>query len=146
MVRRLSAAEAGFLGTKMLIDYPIAELIDFIDWTPFFQTWELAGKFPAILDDAKVGARALSTTSARDAGKIAAEGWIKAGAAFGFWPAANEGDDILVFADAGRAKPLATLHTLRQQLSKREGRANAALAISWRRAKRALPIISAPLR
>ena len=119
-----------FLGTKTLIDYPVAELIDFIDWTPFFQTWELNGKFPAILDDAKYGAaaRPLYEDARAMLDKIVAEGWFKASAVLGFWPAAAQGDDIVLFADETRAQPLATLHTLRQQLAKREGRANAALA------------------
>ena len=118
------------LGAKTLIDYPIAELIDFIDWTPFFQTWELNGKFPAILDDAKYGAaaRPLYEDARAMLDKIVAEGWFKASAVLGFWPAAAEGDDIMLFADEKRSEPLATLHTLRQQLAKREGRANAALA------------------
>ncbi len=118
------------LGSKTLIDYPVAELIDFIDWTPFFQTWELNGKFPAILDDAKFGAaaRPLYEDARAMLDKIVAEGWFKASAVLGFWPAAAQGDDIVLFADETRAQPLATLHTLRQQLAKREGRANAALA------------------
>ncbi len=122
--------QPAFLGTKTLIDYPVAELIDFIDWTPFFQTWELNGKFPAILDDAKYGAaaRPLYEDARAMLDKIVAEGWFKASAVLGFWPAAAQGDDIALFADDTRAQPLATLHTLRQQLAKREGRANAALA------------------
>ena len=125
-----SRRSPSFLGTRVLNDYPIAELVDFIDWTPFFQTWELAGKFPAILDDAKVGeaARALYDDARAMLEQIVDEHWFKAGAVFGFWPANAEGDDILVYGDETRATPIATLHTLRQQLSKREGRANAALA------------------
>ena len=120
----------GFIGTQVLNDYPVAELIDFIDWTPFFQTWELAGKFPAILDDAKVGevARSLYDDARAMLEKIVKENWFKASAVVGFWPANAQGDDILIYGDETRAKPIATLHTLRQQLSKREGRANAALA------------------
>ena len=119
-----------FLGTRTLADYPIAELVDFIDWTPFFQTWELSGRFPAILDDAKVGeaARSLYDDARAMLDKIVTENWFKASAVVGFWPANAQGDDILVYADDARAKPIATLHTLRQQLSKREGRFNAALA------------------
>jgi 5-methyltetrahydrofolate--homocysteine methyltransferase len=119
-----------FIGTQVLADYPLAELIDFIDWTPFFSTWELAGKFPAILDDAKVGAaaRALYGDARKMLERIVAERWLAASAAFGFWPAQAAGDDILIYGDETRATPIATLHTLRQQLSKREGRANAALA------------------
>jgi 5-methyltetrahydrofolate--homocysteine methyltransferase len=119
-----------FLGTKVLADYPIAELIDFIDWTPFFATWELRGKFPAILDDPKYGeaARPLYDDARAMLDKIVAERWFKASAVFGFWPANALGDDIQVFGDEARGAPVATLHTLRQQLSKREGRHNAALA------------------
>ena len=119
-----------FLGTRTLADYPIAELVGYIDWTPFFQTWELRGKYPAILDDAKFGqvARSLFEDARAMLNKIVAERWFTASAAFGFWPAAAEGDDILVYADEARDKPLATLHTLRQQLSKRDGRFNEALS------------------
>ncbi len=119
-----------FLGTRALVDYPIAELIDFIDWTPFFTTWELKGKFPAILDDAKFGqvARSLYDDARAMLDKIVAERWFTASAVLGFWPAEARGDDIAVFADEARKTPVATLHTLRQQLSKREGRNNEALS------------------
>ena len=119
-----------FLGSKVLADYPIAELVDYIDWTPFFSTWELTGKFPAILDDAKFGAAARSLYDDARAmlDKIVAERWFKASAVVGFWPANAQGDDILVFADEARDKPVAVLHTLRQQLAKREGRFNEALS------------------
>ncbi len=119
-----------FLGSRTLVDYPIAELVDYIDWTPFFQTWELNGKFPAILDDAKLGrvARSLYEDARAMLDKIVAERWFTASAAFGFLPAQAQGDDILVFADEARKAPIATLHTLRQQLSKREGRFNEALS------------------
>jgi 5-methyltetrahydrofolate--homocysteine methyltransferase len=104
--------------------------VDFIDWTPFFQTWELQGRFPAILDDPKVGdaARALYDDARAMLNQIVSENWFTANAVVGFWPAQTEGDDIFVFDDEAREKPLATLHTLRQQLAKREGRANTALA------------------
>ena len=117
------------LGTHPL-NIPVAELIDFIDWTPFFATWELNGKFPAILDDAKVGeaARGLFNDAQEMLRRIAAEHWFQARAVIGLWPANSEGDDILVFADEARSTPMAALHTLRQQLPRREGRANVALA------------------
>jgi 5-methyltetrahydrofolate--homocysteine methyltransferase len=120
----------GFIGTKVLRDYSIKELVDYIDWTPFFSTWELAGKFPAILDDAKYGpaARSLYEDARAMLDKIVAENWFKASGVLGFWPANAEGDDILVYGDESRSKPIAVLHTLRQQLSKREGRANTALS------------------
>jgi 5-methyltetrahydrofolate--homocysteine methyltransferase len=122
--------QPGFLGTRVLADYSIAELRQYIDWTPFFATWELTGKYPAILDDAKYGpaARSLFEDAAAMLDRIAAEGWFRAGAVFGFWPANSEGDDILVYGDESRDQPIAVLHTLRQQLTRREGRANIALA------------------
>src|SRR5205085_4141910 len=119
-----------FLGTKVLADYSLAELVDFIDWSPFFATWELAGKFPAILADATVGAAATSLYQDARAmlGRIVEERWLRASAVVGFWPANADGDDILVYTDEARGKPSAILHTLRQQLARREGRANVALA------------------
>ncbi|MBV8924332.1 MAG: methionine synthase [Bradyrhizobium sp.] len=119
-----------FLGVKSFGDYDLAELVDTIDWTPFFQTWELAGRFPAILDDPKVGeaARALYDDARKMLERIVKEKWFTARAVIGFWPAAAEGDDIVLFADDTRKKKIATLHTLRQQLEKREGRFNAALS------------------
>jgi 5-methyltetrahydrofolate--homocysteine methyltransferase len=119
-----------FLGVRVIEDYPIAELVDYIDWSPFFATWELTGKYPAIFDDAKVGAAARSLFDDAKAmlARIAEERWFRASAVVGFWPANSDGDDIAVFADESRAKPLAVLHTLRQQLTRREGRANVALA------------------
>jgi len=119
-----------FLGTRVLKDYPVKDLVDVIDWTPFFQTWELSGRFPAILKDDKVGeaARSLYDDARAMLDKIVKENWFTANAVFGFWPAQAAGDDILLFADEAREKPIATLHSLRQQLSKREGRANTALS------------------
>jgi 5-methyltetrahydrofolate--homocysteine methyltransferase len=118
------------VGTFTLADIPIPELIEMIDWTPFFSTWELVGKYPSILDDANVGeaARSLFADAKAMLKQIASERWFRANAVFGLWPANSEGDDILVFADETRVKPMATLHTLRQQLARREGRANVALA------------------
>jgi 5-methyltetrahydrofolate--homocysteine methyltransferase len=119
-----------FLGVKNFADYDLAELAGYIDWTPFFQTWELAGRFPAILDDAKVGeaARSLYADAQAMLARIVSEKWFTARATIGFWPANADGDDIVVYADENRSKTIATLHTLRQQLEKREGRFNAALS------------------
>jgi 5-methyltetrahydrofolate--homocysteine methyltransferase len=119
-----------FTGTKVLSDYSIKQLIDYIDWTPFFSTWELSGKFPAILDDAKFGpaARPLYDDALAMLDKIVAEHWFRASGVLGFWPANAEGDDIRVYGDEARGEPIAVLHALRQQLSKREGRANTALS------------------
>ena len=119
-----------FLGTRSFDEYDLAELVPYIDWTPFFQTWELAGRFPAILDDAKVGevARSLYDDARKMLDLIVKEKWFRARATVGFWPANAQGDDIVLYADESRTKSIATLHTLRQQLEKREGRFNAALA------------------
>jgi len=89
-----------FIGTKVLSDYSIAELVPYIDWTPFFATWELVGKYPAILDDAKVGeaARNLFADAQAMLARAAEEKWFRAAAVFGVFPAHSAGDDILVFA------------------------------------------------
>ena len=119
-----------FIGIKSFGDYSLAELAEYIDWTPFFQTWELTGRFPAILNDPKVGeaARALYDDARKMLDRIVKENWFKASATIGFWPANAEGDDIILYSDEARTKPLTTLHTLRQQLEKREGRKNVALS------------------
>ncbi|MEW6254439.1 MAG: methionine synthase [Pseudomonadota bacterium] len=125
-----AAPRPTFLGTKVFEAYDLADLVPFIDWTPFFQSWELAGRYPAILEDETVGpaARALFTDAQAMLTRIVEEKWLTARAVIGFWPANAEGDDIILFRDDTRKTPLATLHTLRQQLARREGRANIALA------------------
>src|SRR6201999_3702573 len=119
-----------FLGVKSFDDYDLAELVPYIDWTPFFQTWELTGRFPAILDDAKVGevARSLYDDARKMLDLIVKENWFKAQATIGFWTATADGDAIMVYAADTRQQEIATFHTLRQQLEKREGRFNAALS------------------
>jgi 5-methyltetrahydrofolate--homocysteine methyltransferase len=117
-------------GVHVLEDYPIAELVEFIDWTPFFQTWELAGRFPDILEDPLVGETASNLyADARDMlESIVAEGWLSARAVFGLFPAASRGDDVLLYADDRRDEPLETLLFLRQQRAKAEGKAHQCLA------------------
>jgi 5-methyltetrahydrofolate--homocysteine methyltransferase len=120
-----------FTGTRTFRDYPLRDLLDTIDWTPFFLTWELAGKYPRILEDAVVGeqARELFRDARAMLERIIDEGWLKACATIGFWPAArSEGDDILVYADERRTDVLATLHHLRQQSEKPNGKPNLSLA------------------
>ncbi|MGC2813553.1 MAG: methionine synthase [Bradyrhizobium sp.] len=119
-----------FFGIRTFRDYDLAELADYIDWTPFFQTWELTGRFPAILDDPKVGevARSLYDDARNMLDRIVSEKWFKAQATIGFWPANAVGDDIAVYADEAREAEIATFHTLRQQLEKRQGRRNTALS------------------
>src|SRR5499427_3522909 len=113
------------VATAALRDFPLADLVPYIDWSPFFSTWELTGKYPAILEDDKYGAaaRALFDDAKALLDLIIRENWFAARGVVGFWPANAEGDDILVYADEARDKPIATLHTLRQQLARREGRA-----------------------
>lgn len=119
-----------FLGTRSFDNYPLAELVPYIDWTPFFQTWELTGRYPAILDDTAAGpaARALFDDAQKMLKQIVAEKWFSASATVGFWRANAQGDDIVLYGDDARTQRIATLHTLRQQLEKREGRANVALS------------------
>jgi 5-methyltetrahydrofolate--homocysteine methyltransferase len=120
-----------FLGLRTLDAYDLGELAKYIDWTPFFQTWELTGRYPSILDDDKVGkaARGLFKDAQAMLQKIVDEKWLRARASFGFFPANKAGDDdITIFADEERNTVLATLHTLRQQMSRDSGKPNLALA------------------
>ncbi|MFZ2077577.1 MAG: methionine synthase [Xanthobacteraceae bacterium] len=118
------------LGTRTFVDIAIAKLIDYIDWTPFFATWELTGRYPAILNDPTLGeaARSLYADAQEMLQRMIAQDWFRTRAVIGFWPANGDGDDILVFRDEARKTPIAALHTLRQQLARREGRANVALS------------------
>jgi 5-methyltetrahydrofolate--homocysteine methyltransferase len=121
------------LGLTVFEDYDLAELTRTIDWTPFFQTWELAGTYPAILEDKLVGktARGLYNDAQAMLQRLIGEKWLTARAVIGLWPANRVGDDdIAIYADDARSRTLAVVHTLRQQMP-REGdgaRANAALA------------------
>jgi 5-methyltetrahydrofolate--homocysteine methyltransferase len=112
-------------------NYDLSELADRIDWKPFFQAWELHGRFPDILDDPKVGAaaRPLYDDGMRMLERMISEGWVRARGVIGFWPAASVGDDISLFTDESRGEKLGTIHTLRQQrIHSRADRANLALA------------------
>ena len=119
-----------FIGRKHFEDYPLGELVEYIDWGPFFRTWDLAGSFPRILDDHTVGAaaRELFSDANQMLQRIIDERWLRARAVIGFWPAASVDDDIAVYADNERRKPLVTFRTLRQQMDRGAGRANLALA------------------
>jgi 5-methyltetrahydrofolate--homocysteine methyltransferase len=119
-----------FLGPRAFEWNDLADLARFIDWTPFFQAWELKGRYPALLDDPEQGAaaRALFDDAQAMLRRVIEERWFEPKAVVGFWPAAQAGDDIHLFADESRATPIATLFTLRQQLSRRDGRPNLALA------------------
>jgi len=120
-----------FTGVRTFGDYPIEELVERIDWSPFFATWELKGRYPAILDHPSVGAvaRELLDDAMVMLERVRREGLLRADAAVGFWPAgATDSDDIVVWADDARSRELARLHTLRQQVARRDGRPDVALA------------------
>ena len=116
-----------FLGVRTIDDHPLDELVDRIDWTPFFATWELNGLYPAILTDpvARPGGRGPSTPmrSPCSIGSCA-ERRLQARGVVGFWPANSVGDDIELYTDERRTGSLGTIHTLRQQMVKPPGRPN----------------------
>jgi 5-methyltetrahydrofolate--homocysteine methyltransferase len=121
----------GFLGVKAFDDYPLQELLPYIDWMPFFNAWEFAGKFPDILADKVVGeaARGLYADATRMLEKLIAEKWLKARAVVGFFPASSTGDDdINVYTDEGRQSVHLRLHHLRQQKSKPQDQAQLCLS------------------
>ncbi len=113
-------------GIHVLDDYPLESLVDYIDWTPFFQAWELAGSYPKILDDEVVGgeARKLLADARQMLECIVSEKWLGARAAFGLFPARRRGDDICVLNDGNEI----LLHHLRQQHQKPRGQPNYCLA------------------
>lgn len=109
-----------FIGNKVFTDFPLEELKAYIDWTPFFSSWQLAGKFPAILEDEVVGAEA--TKLYHDAlemlDQLIKEKWLKANGVIGIYPANSQGDDIVVFENEARDNQKGTIHNLRQQRKK----------------------------
>ena len=119
-----------FLGTRVIADQPLHDLVPVIDWSPFFHTWELKGKYPTIFEDPVVGAKAKDLfDDARELLKeILDSRLLTARAVYGLFPANSVGDDIEVYKDESRSEVLATFHALRQQLEKTEGDANYALA------------------
>ncbi|MGZ8243907.1 methionine synthase [Methylomagnum sp.] len=119
-----------FTGLRVFDGYPLRELVEYIDWTPFFHTWELAGSYPKIFNDEVVGeqARQLFADANAMLETLVEENWLKARAVIGFFPAARVGDDVVVYADETRAQTLAVLHHLRQQAVKPPGQPNYSLA------------------
>ncbi len=118
------------LGIHSFIDQPVAVLRPYIDWSPFFLTWEMSGKYPDILQSPKYGAEArkLLKEAEQMLDRIEAENWIRASGVVGLFPANADGDDIVIYADESRHSERGRLHTLRQQAKKREGEPNRALA------------------
>jgi len=119
-----------FLGVRRLDPVPLADLVPYIDWSPFFMSWELRGKHPAIFADPVVGeeARKLHGDALRLLDQIVAEGALSARGVYGFFPASSVGDDIVLFTDETRSTELGRVHTLRQQWERRGQDAFHALA------------------
>ncbi len=125
-----SPSAPSFLGRRIIDDISLHDLRAFIDWTPFFRTWDLVGTYPKILDDEIVGSAAKDLfADAHDMlNQIISEQWLDARAVVGFWPALSVDDDIAVFADESRDTELARLYTLRQQVRHHDDRPNWALS------------------
>ena len=129
--RETSPAKPSFLGTQVFDDYPLTDLVNRIDWTPFFRTWELAGVYPRILEDATVGeaATSLYADARKMLDRIVEEGLLTARGVVGFFPAnSTPDDDIEIYVDDSRRKVRATIHCLRQQMVRSGARPNLSLA------------------
>ena len=122
--------EPSFIGTKTISDIRVEDLVKYIDWTPFFRTWDLAGSYPRILEDDTIGEAAtnLLADGHEMLDTIISQSLISPRAVIGFWPAHAFGDDIYVFSDETKAKQIATLHTLRQQVRHSGSRPHFALS------------------
>jgi 5-methyltetrahydrofolate--homocysteine methyltransferase len=119
-----------FIGRRTLNDFCLAELVPFIDWSPFFHTWEIRGRYPDLLSDPTRGpaARELFANARELLHEIVEKELFTAHGVYGFFPANSDGDDIAVFADVTRAQEIARLHTLRQQKDNQRGKPQLALA------------------
>jgi 5-methyltetrahydrofolate--homocysteine methyltransferase len=119
-----------FTGAKVLRDFPLEQIVPFIDWSPFFHAWELRGRYPSILEDATVGAKAkeLFDDAQRLLKVIVRQKLLRASAVYGFFPANSKGDDIELYTDDSRTQVLTTFHALRQQMEKQPGEFNHALS------------------
>ena len=127
---QLLPGKPSFIGVKAFDAWDLQDLADHIDWTPFFASWELIGRYPLILDDEIVGeaARDLFEDAKVMLKRIIDEKWFTAKGVVGFWPARADGDDVMVFADESRSEEIARFHTLRQQIKKSNGKPNLALS------------------
>ena len=121
-----------FFGPRLFKDYDLAKLVGCIDWSPFFSTWELNGRYPAIFEDNKVGAEAKTLFADAQAllQRIVEGRWLTANAVVGFWPANSIGDDIELYTGEPRHSRLAVLHTLRQQIARDPSRDRAHTALA----------------
>jgi 5-methyltetrahydrofolate--homocysteine methyltransferase len=123
-------AQPEFTGVRVLEDFPLATLREFIDWSPFFHTWELRGRYPAIFDHEKYGeqARSLFADAQKLLDQIIEGKWLRARAVYGFFPANAVGDDVELYTDQARTAQLTSFHFLRQQIVKKEGEADQSLS------------------
>ena len=121
-----------FLGVRAFPNFSLASLVPYIDWTPFFQAWELTGRYPQILTDNKVGAEAKKLFDDAQVllKRMVEEKWVTASGIVGFWPANSVGDDIEVYGDDTRTSQITTLHTLRQQIARDPSRNRAHMALA----------------
>jgi 5-methyltetrahydrofolate--homocysteine methyltransferase len=128
--READLARPAFTGLRVLDRFPLDQIVPFIDWSPFFHTWELRGRYPQILEDAQVGSKAkeLFQDARTLLDRIVRERLLTACGVYGFFPANTVGDDIEVYRDDRRKEVLTTFHTLRQQAEKPQGQSNQALA------------------
>lgn len=124
--KKISIPTPSFLGVRAIENQPLANLVPFIDWSPFFHAWEIRGRFPKILELPQ--ARELHDDAKALLEKIVREQWLTARGVYGFFPAGSVGDDIELYTDPSRNAVRATLHTLRQQVEKPDGQPSLALA------------------
>jgi 5-methyltetrahydrofolate--homocysteine methyltransferase len=126
----VNVALPAFLGLKVLYRFPLVEIVPFIDWSPFFLTWELKGKYPSILEDVVVGKEAASLFGDAQSllQKVIENKWLEVRGVYGFWPANSVGDDIVLFTDDARSQELKRFHTLRQQWERKGSNEFLALA------------------
>src|SRR4030095_7755206 len=127
---RTDVPRPAFTGVRALDRFPLQDIARMIDWTPFFHTWELRGRYPKIFDDPTVGskARELFDDAQKLLDQIVSQKLLTARGVYGFFSANSVGDDIEIYADESRSKVLTAFHTLRQQTDKPEGQFNHALA------------------
>ena len=125
-----NAPVPSFIGARAFADFDLSTLVPYIDWTPFFQTWELAGRYPKILDDDIVGesARGLFDDAQKMLTQMIEQKAVRANGVVGFWPANARGDDIVLFKDEDRKQELGVFYGLRQQIKKRDNGHNYCLS------------------
>ncbi len=122
--------EPKFTGTRVFDDYDVAELVPYIDWTPFFRTWGIRSKFPEVLTDPEFAdaAKPLYDDALAMLERIVSEHWFRPKAVVGFWPAHADGDDVVVYTDETRSAERARMYGIRQQATKTDGRPNLSLS------------------